>query len=302
MNKAHDAVWAALAGDALALGIHWIYDVKAIQRQTGGTLGGPTAPGPSSHHRGKQAGDFTHYGDQTLWLLTFMAQHGSFDPAMFVAYWRSQMASYTGYFDGATKRTLSNLDAGWGPLESGSNSVDLAGAVRFAGLLPWYADKPVDELAQAAVDQTRLTHNQPNVLAAADFLARLAALVLAGSGVREGLNELAGSRFSGSFVGQMVAKGLDSVGTETVDAISSLGQTCHVDEALPSVVHLLARHVADPAQAMIESCMAGGDSAARNMAVGLVLGAKSGIESLPRGWLNGIRAHASVEAALSKAP
>lgn len=302
MKNAHHAVWSALAGDALALGVHWMYDVSAIKRLTRGELSGFREPGPSSYHPGKHAGDFTHYGDQTLWLLEFMATHPVFDPAAFMAFWRSRMVDYRGYIDAASRRTLNNLDAGWDALESGSNSLELAGAVRFAGLLPWYGQASADELAEVAIAQTKLTHNQPQVLACADFLARLAAAALAGQPVPQTVVELGENRFRGTFVGNMVAKGVDSVDLESVDAIVRLGQTCHADEALPSVVHLLMKYAADPARAMIVSSMAGGDSAARNMAVGLVLGSVTANQKLPQSWLNSIRAHATIEAALAKAP
>jgi pimeloyl-ACP methyl ester carboxylesterase len=58
----------AFAADALCLGPHWIYDSTEIARIYSSGLTRYDAP-HSKYHPGKRAGDFTHYGDQTLALL-----------------------------------------------------------------------------------------------------------------------------------------------------------------------------------------------------------------------------------------
>jgi len=66
-------------------------------------------------------------------------------------------------------------------------------------------------------------------------------------------------------------------------------QTCHTPEAFPGVVHLIARYQNDLKEALIQSVMAGGDSAARGMIVGMVLGAWLGPEAMPQQWLEDLR-------------
>ncbi|MEI7928752.1 MAG: ADP-ribosylglycohydrolase family protein, partial [Verrucomicrobiales bacterium] len=59
-----DLILPAFSGDALALGPHWIYDAEEIARLYPQGVSTYDAP-RSAYHSGKQAGDFTHYGDQT---------------------------------------------------------------------------------------------------------------------------------------------------------------------------------------------------------------------------------------------
>ena len=80
------AIWATFAADSLALGAHWMYDQQKIVSRLG-TVDTLIAPLPSSPHSGKQAGDFTHYGDQTLILLRSLAACGRFDVKDFARRW-----------------------------------------------------------------------------------------------------------------------------------------------------------------------------------------------------------------------
>ena len=83
--------------------------------------------------------------------------------------------------------------------------------------------------------------------------------------------------------------GVESKSKESVSTISRFGQSCHTEEAFPGVVHLIAKYENDLSEALIQSVMAGGDSAARGMMVGMVLGAHIGLESLPEEWLDSLK-------------
>jgi len=61
------AVLGSFVGDALALGVHWIYNPKKIE-STHGRVNDYVNPDRNQYHKVKKIGDLTYYGDQTLEL------------------------------------------------------------------------------------------------------------------------------------------------------------------------------------------------------------------------------------------
>ena len=301
MDKAKAMVLGSFIGDSLALGAHWIYDQGKIAAEFG-RIDTLKAPGEGSYHPTKQAGDFTHYGDQTLVLLASVAEEGRFDLKDFAHRWRALFeGGYTGYVDRATKNTLSQLASGWEYQDAGSTSDDLAGASRIAPLVLAYRDDE-DGMVQACRAQTALTHNNAKVTDAAEFFARTAQATLSGTPPSEAMAKALAGRLPGSPLHAWLADGLAAAGENSIQAVARFGQSCHVDGAFQSTVQLIARGQDAPAEALVDSTMAGGDCAARNMLVGMVLCAWKGIEALPAGWVQTLRKKEAIAAMLNKIP
>ena len=194
---------------------------------------------------------------------------------------RSFFSGYGGYFDQATKATLENMDAGKNLTESGSGSDDLAGAARMAPLVSIYADN-LDQLVQSACRQTAITHTDERVIQSADFFARSVFAVLGGASPITAMEATLEAHFSGSAIASMITMGLESRDRNTRDTIAVFGQMCSVEAGLPGAIHLVARHADDFKTAMVENVMAGGDSSARGMMAGMMLGAAHGMTAIPR--------------------
>jgi len=298
IEKAKAMVLGSFIGDSLALGVHWIYDQTKIAAEHG-RLSALMAPGPGSYHKARQAGDFTHYGDQTLLLLESVADSGGFDPKDFSTRWRAMFeGGYDGYVDRATRNTLSQLAAGWEYADAGSNSDDLAGASRIAPLV--FASRgDVEAMVRACRAQTAMTHNNAKVIDAAEFFARATHCVLGGTAPAEAMAGALDGRLPGSPLHGWFAQAMAAAGEDSIQAVSHFGQSCHVDGAFQSTVQLIAKGQDAPAEALVDSAMAGGDSAARNLLVGMVLCAWKGLEALPPGWIEGLRRRAAIEALLN---
>jgi putative redox protein len=280
-------LWGSFAGDALSLGAHWIYNPGKIKRKFE-RLSNYLDPLPDSYHPKRKAGDFTHYGDQSLTLLQSVGAKGAFDLTDFCARWQAMWKGYPGYVDGATTATLKNLDAGKPPTESGSSSNDLAGASRIAPILFNLATGPEEALLNAIVQQTAMTHNHPQVIESAVFFAWTVKAILDGKDVEEALNFAARQDYAELPAAEWVAKASALREEDAVPALGKLGLTCHVDEAFQSTVCLLLKYPTDLETSLIENVMTGGDSAARGMIVGMVLGAALGEEAVPRRWIEGL--------------
>jgi ADP-ribosylglycohydrolase len=75
---------------------------------------------------------------------------------------------------------------------------------------------------------------------------------------------------------------------------------CSVEAALPGTIHLICTCETDFSRALIENVRAGGDSAARGMLLGMVLGAHAGTEALPSRWLDELNRRPRIEACLDR--
>ena len=293
-------VLGSFVGDSLSLGPHWDYSAQHIV-ETHGRVDRLLAPS-MQYHLGKQAGDFTHYGDQTMVLLESVAARKGFDLNDFFTRWQALFSDYSGYVDGATRMTRQRIEFGEGPETSGANSNDLAGASRIAPLFAALHGRP-DELIAAARAQTAMTHNHPEVINAAEFFARATLKTIEGTDPIAAMKAAVTEIENNTSIAAWVEKGLSMQSEDPVKATGKLGQSCHVDEALPATVQVIARYPNDFKSGLVECVMAGGDSAARALLAGMVLAAfpeNGGIKSIPEEWLDGLRKKDEIIDALDK--
>jgi ADP-ribosylglycohydrolase len=288
-------LWAVFAADALSLGAHWVYNTDVIDKKFGRT--DSFAAPLTSFHKGKRAGDFTHYGDQTLLLLEMLPNMPQFDLERWAQRWKAFFDTYEGYFDGATKDTLARMATGEGPETCGSDSDDLAGAALMAPLIYAYADQP-KALEAAATATTALTHNHPRVIEAALLTSRATLRVLDGAAPLAALKAAIAAHPYSDALKQAFADGTGSVGQDTRQAITAFGQMCSIEAGLPGVFHLVAKYEGDLAEALIQNVMAGGDSAARGMLTATLMGAHAGCGQLPQAWRDDIAARDRIAAAI----
>ncbi len=83
----------------------------------------------------------------------------------------------------------------------------------------------------------------------------------------------------------MAAPEIASKTQNTRTAIAEFGQMCSVEAALPSTIHLIAKYEDNLKEALVENIMAGGDSSARGMFAGFLIGAYNGPDAIPMEWL-----------------
>ena len=296
-NRINAMILGSFIAYALSLGVHWVYNTNVIDKKFG-RVDGYLDP-QTSHHKGKKAGEQTHYGDQMMVLMASLEKDSGFDLERFARRWHQFFDTYTGYFDTATKHTLQHLSEGKGVQEYGSTSDELAGASRVAPLFQWY-DHDNEHLVRAARQQTAVTHNHGDVVDAAEFFVRSAAMVLEGTTPLRAMEEVVAEHFKESAIAALVEDGIDSCEMDTRQVIADFGQMCSVEAALPGTVHLIARYEKEFETALVENAMAGGDSAARGMPAAMILGAHHGMEAIPGAWLDGLASRERVEQFLGK--
>ena len=276
------AVYGSFVADALSLGPHWVYNARVIDKKFG--VVDRFLDPLTSYHKGKHAGDFTHYGDQMLLLFESVAATSGFDLARFTSDWQAYMETYQGYMDQATKATLHNMANGWEYPDCGSKSTDLGGAARIAPLVVAHHAN-LEQLIEAVRAQTRLTHNNPAVISGAEFFARVVSRVLDGSTPLDAMETAKAEVKDLGIVADWLSEGLETSFLETRQSIADLGQMCEIEAAFPATIHLIAKYEGNFKQAMIANVMAGGDSASRGMLTGMVLGAYHGTAAIPDAWI-----------------
>ncbi len=289
---------ASFTGDALSLGVHWIYNTNVIDKKYG-RVTDMLAPRLASFHRGKTEGDFTHYGDQALLLLESVASGNGFDLNRFSDDWRGFFVEYEGYIDKATQAVQANFKAGKHADAAGSESDDLGGSARMAPLIYMYQNDP-DRLIEAVKAQTMMTHNGPESVATSEFFARTVLAVFNGEAPRTAMAGVMDTYFNRSPFNEWVPQGLDTEGIDSRTVIKDFGQMCEIQAAFPSTVHLVARYQENLEEALVANIMAGGDSAARGLVTGMILGAYHGMDAIPERWLNGLNAYDRIIALLDR--
>ncbi len=294
-ERAEAMVLASFVADSHALGVHWMDDTNEIASRHGRV--DRLLPAPhGSYLAGRPMGAQTHYGDQTMLLLRHLTSHRGFEVEAFSREWRERMESYDGYLYTAKKDTLENLHAGRPRIGVGSESDDLSAAGRIAPLVYLYRDDR-NRLLETARIQASITHRAPEVPETAAFLADVSWVVLNGKTPTSAIAAVT-ERDPESRVSELFQKGMDSVVRDTREVALEFGQGCSVGSALPLAIHLLAKYEGSLRDALVENVSAGGDSAARGMVVGTILGAFHGRDAIPDGWIQDLRSFREISVLL----
>ncbi|MGB5792642.1 ADP-ribosylglycohydrolase family protein [Poseidonibacter sp.] len=274
-KKVDDLVQISLITDAYCLGSHWVYDEKQLKENDldWNDLNSPLA----IWHKGKQKGDFTHYGDHTLWLYEFLKNKHTFDEKEYAKYWQEQMSTYTGYIDGSSRNTLENIENNVFPC--GSDSSDLSIIGRIAPLLKVSNSK--EEFLQNVEKFVKVTHNSKKAIIASRFFAMLLQEVLDGNDIKSSLLKV--QNLFDETVQGFVKQGLESKNKDSFISIREFGPACDISEGFSGVIHLLSKYD-NLKDMLIENAKAGGDTSARAMICSIIFMANNSINNLPQNW------------------
>jgi ADP-ribosylglycohydrolase len=276
IKKVKQLVLTSLVTDAYSLGAHWVYDEKQLINNdlNWNELNSPL----SVWHKGKSAGDFTHYGDQTFWLYEFLENKKTFDEKEYLNFWQNKMKSYGGYIDGASRETLENIKNDVTPC--GSNSTDLSIVGRITPLL--LVSNSKEEFLANVENFVKLTHNSEKSVSAAIFFAKLLLECLNGKEISLAIKDL--KEESNTSIQALIQRGIASKDDDTFEAIRTFGPACDVDEGFSGIIHLLSKY-ANLKEMLICNAKAGGDSSARGMIAAVIFMANQPISQIPQSWL-----------------
>lgn len=257
--------------DTYSLGAHWVYDEKELESMT---INWETLNAPHSlWHKGKESGDFTHYGDQTLFLLEFVSQNKSFNKQEYYNFWKAKMSNYTGYVDGSSRDALEAM---------GASSNDLSICGRIAPLLLCSSFK--EEFLKNVADFVSITHNSTLALNASAFFAELLWLSQENNDIKSLINA---TRANYPIFQKWIDEAIEKKDSDSFETIRDFGPACGIDGGFAGVIYLLLQNKSFK-ELMILNAKAGGDSSARGMVVAMILGMNTDVE-LPSEWIEGMK-------------
>lgn len=272
-----NAIQGALVADAYALGAHWIYDETQLKNLPidWEALNAPQA----MWHKGKEKGDFTHYGDHGKWLQEYVLTSGHFDPSQYASFWMKKMENYQGYIDGSSRGTLEILKNNPQTLCC-ADSHDLSIIGRIAPLL--LVSKTKEEFLAHTQAFVSLTHNSLVVQKAAEFFASVLFDVAMGGNIADTIKHTP--------IDPLLARGhgaaMNSKCQDSFSTIRAFGPACGVEGGFEGTIHVLLSYD-DYKSAMIANAQAGGDNAARGMIIGMIMGAAN--TAIPQMWKDSVK-------------
>merc|ERR1711907_520010 len=220
-----------------------------------------------------------------------------------------------------TRRALQVAQHGGSEAELGGPSNAMA--VRFAAAFAYYDTE--DEVVDAAL-KSQFTHAEQTARDGVEFFARLTFRVMHGEDLETAVRDV--SKRSSRFIQTKVQQAMDKV-AEATDPKKSLSKEEFVDDlALTSMARLWDVGKSEPIKvgkasptegtlpgalyfilkydnlkkAAVANAMVGGDNASRSIAVGMVLGAKEGVEAIPNKWRSSLNHWSDSEKMLAKLP
>ena len=273
----NNAITGALVADAYALGSHWIYDETQLKSLPidWETLNTPQA----MWHKGKEKGDFTHYGDHGKWLYEYIEKNNHFDPSEYASFWVKKMESYQGYIDGSSRETLAILKNNPQSLCCAA-SHDLSIIGRIAPLL--LVSETKEEFLANTQAFVSLTHNSSVVQKAAQFFAAVLFDVALGADIADTLKHTP----IDPLLARAHGAAMSSKCQDSFNTIRTFGPACGVEGGFEGTIHVLLSYD-DYKSAMISNAKAGGDNAARGMIIGMIMGAAN--KEIPQTWKNSVK-------------
>ena len=235
------------------------------------------------------------YGRQMFWLLEYIQESKVYDPFVFGDIWKKKMSQEKGHIDKASSDTLANLKSGRTYLGAGSGSHDLSVVGRHAPIM--FAIKGMDEMLESVKFHTCLTHMSKEAIDASKYIAEVTLAMIYNLDVANTLQERA--KFYGKDVEKQVAKGFQLKDKPTKQVLRELGTGSDINGGLALTVYLLLNHHNDLDALLQANLRAGGDSSARGMVAGMIVGAKEGFEKIQPKWIKSIKEYKELNRLIS---
>lgn len=310
-DRLRGALWGSLVGDAFCLGTHWIYSLNELSQRFPGGINGFETPPPGHYHFGKMSGDFTHYGDIGILMLTSVAECGHFEAVDFGSRLTRLLIEdkYAGYRDHAIKGMLANYLAHLDrsptvpfDFQQGADDDQPASVTHLAPVVIVHLN--TKDLLGTVAQATRVCQNNSRAVAFTQAAALILRNLLFGSTPESAVAET-----------RLIIKSPDKTWSEVnkrmkiacaarmlpvTDATMLFGQSCPLYSSFTAALHTMLTCSDNFESAIRSTANAGGDSAGRAAMIGAWLGAHLGVRAIPESWRTRLSAYRQIEADVEK--
>lgn len=315
--------------------IYEAYGKKSIEKfmSPGEMMGGETHGigwGQRNYHPGKSAGGTTDYGDYNILVLEHLASISNppraFEVAPMLPHWMNRLEHTWGsWICTMTKETYAQVKNGTAVPYLGG--ISNATAIRHVSAHAYYETE--EEIVDVA-RKTMFTHRDVDALGGGEFFARVTHRVLRGEAPRSAIEDVAilmGGFFEEK-TKQAIAKYEEAVNPDSdlskelfCDdlAITSMarlwdvgrsepikvGKASPTQGTMPGSIYFILKYANEEdglKKALQANAMVGGDNASRAIAIGMVLGAKFGVDAIPSEWKETLEQWDYCENLLDKLP
>jgi len=290
-DRAIGAIVGSLVADAATMPVHWIYDLNKLNQILGASISTPEFfDPPSCPYYQYELGRNTPYGEGVLHLLEFLAKNDAkFDP---VKYSQESFiffdTQFTGRLNHSIKEFIKNIKEGKNWPNCGADDNQADGLTKVGVITAAYYGTP--DLLPKINEATRVTQNNDKAAAMALAAARILESVILGKKTSEAVKEVGSKILQENPESDVLAKHIDNLvasklSTPHTQVVSEIGSACSFPNSFVNGCHLLLKDDVDFASAVRQTLLAGGDNASRALFIGAVLGAKYGVQGIPREWL-----------------
>ena len=316
MTPQSHALLGTLAADALAMPIHWYYDLAAMERDYGkvNSYVPPKNPHPDSilwrshyapinergdilhdqacywgqrgihYHQFLQAGENTLNFQLAARLYAQVREQGRYDAnawlALYIDFMLTPGRHHDTYVEEYHREFFTNYARGRKPRACGVADVHIGGLAQVAALFCALAGTSTD-VAAAVQEHVALTHKDPGVLRAADCMVRILTAVRGGQLLRSAILANASDWISTAKVNQW------SKEADEVVIGRRLSPACYIPDAFPAALYLAWKYADDFDAGICANAQVGGDSCHRGAVIGALLGEANGVSAW---WRDGLLA------------
>jgi ADP-ribosylglycohydrolase len=306
-----NAYQGSLAADALAMPVHWYYDRNALLAEYGEVT---TYLAPKNPHTGSilwrseytalnEKGEILHdqaqywgqrgihyhqflkAGENTLnfqlatELVKMCEKKGGYDPDEWLAHYIDFILTPGNhkdtYLEEYHRGFFTKYSQGKSPRKCAIHDEHIGGLAQVPALCFVLRNLEIEEMRAAVKQHVGLTHAHPNVLRAADTLARLIFRIHEGIPLREAIQKVAGDWISGTKAEKWSAQ------PDNYIIGQRFSPACYIAESMPASLYLAWKYHDDFDAGITANAMVGGDNCHRGAVVGSLLGAANGI---PEKW------------------